>query len=663
MEKIIRLNFIAFFIIISSYTPLHSQQLSIKYGKVTMDELTMSVYQKDTTANAVVLYDMGNTYYSLSNGHLISTTEYSKKIKILKQEGVDEANIEIPYYNKSSDEREMLSNIEAIAYNLENGKIVKTKLEKKYIFDEELSNRYRRTKFSISNVKIGSVIEIKFNKTSNLLYNIDTWKIQGEIPVIYSFYEIKIPEYFLFNVETRGFENIKVVETPENQQFDLGSTANGPNLITCTSRNIKYTAIDVPALKDEAYVWCVNDYLSAVRFELKATHFPNEFYKPFSQTWEDLEKYLKDSDFGQNLKMSNPYKDEIKSLIATTQDDEEKIGKIYKFVKEKIRWNEKYAFYGNKTKEMINQKTGDNSQINMLLLSILKDVNIKAYPVLISRRTHGRLPFTYPSYEMLNTFIVAAQTSDKKTFYMDGSATNGGLNSLPEDLLVDRGRVYCEDETEKWVNLTEIARNQKILIIQATMNSSGTITGNLSTGFSFQEALNYKQRFQAAKDSAEFIDKFQNDNQIVVDSFKITGKDPLSNLVKEEIKFTKTYEDTGGFIYLNPMLFTHITENKFTQSDRKLPIEFNYPNSFILNCNITIPDNYQIVEIPKSIRITLNDKCKCIYHIQQEGNKLNLSYRFDKNQTIFPFTDYGFIKEYFGQISTKNQELVILKKI
>ena len=47
----------------------------------------------------------------------------------------------------------------------------------------------------------------------------------------------------------------------------------------------------------------------------------------------------------------------------------------------------------------------------------------------------------------------------------------------------------------------------------------------------------------------------------------------MSNIVKEKIFFSKTNESAGEYIYLNPMIFTHLSENEFIQPERKLPID------------------------------------------------------------------------------------------
>ena len=284
----------------------------------------------------MILYDDGYTSYEWVNDGFKINQELKQKIKILKQDGVDRATISLPYYYKTNGDRETISNLEAFSYNMENGKVVKNKLDKKYIFDEEISNRYRRLKFSIPNVKVGSVIEFKYNKSSDHIYNIPDWSIQTDIPVIHSNYEVLIPEYFIFNNETKGYEDIKVVETPQNQQFNIGMTANGSSTVSCQSRDIKFTANNVPALKKRTYVWCKNDFSSGVRFELNGTRFPNSFYKSYTQTWENLEEAIKkETDFGVNIKMSNPFKTEIKTLTDTVRNEKRKIELIYAFIKSK----------------------------------------------------------------------------------------------------------------------------------------------------------------------------------------------------------------------------------------------------------------------------------------------------------------------------------------
>ncbi|HEY6914904.1 MAG TPA: hypothetical protein VI413_09530, partial [Paludibacter sp.] len=60
-----------------------------------------------------------------------------------------------------------------------------------------------------------------------------------------------------------------------------------------------------------------------------------------------------------------------------------------------------------------------------------------------------------------------------------------------------------------------------------------------------------------------------------------------------------------------------------------------------------IPTNYKVEEIPKSVKITLAENAgRCLYQITQVNNTIQLNYRFDLAQTIFPQTEYNAIRDF-----------------
>lgn len=643
---------------------LIAQVSNIKYGKVSTDELKMTRYDNDTTADAIILYDLGYTTYEYLTDNFVIQQELKQRIKILKQSAVDRATISVPYYYASGGDCDFVTNLEACSYNLQDGKVVKTKLEKKYVFIEEVNSHTRLMKFSIPNVKVGSVIEFKYNKSSNHIYDLPSWSFQTDIPIVYSNYEIQVPEYFIFQKETHGFEKIEFSQSVESQQFNIGVTTQGPMTVTCNSQNLKFFAHNMPAIKDEPFVWYKNEFIASVNFEISATHFPGSMYQPYSQTWENLEQSIYGkSDLGDNIKIRNPFKDQISVLLDTVKTEKTKIERIYSFVKDHIKWNESYSFSGNGWKDAVKNKTGDNGQINIVLLSILKSAGFTAYPVLIRRRSQGRLPFTYPSFDKLTTFIVAAQTSDGKTYYMDGSAIYGGLNMLPIDVLVDRARVLEPTVSKKWVDFTKMSRNKSVYIINSKLDKDGEMTGTVKSIHTNQLAYSYKSRFFNAKDSASFVEKYENNNALKIESMIINGKEPMSNLVEENMTFKKSVNVQGDFMYINPMVFTHLDKNPFTQSLRKLPIEFDFPYSFQLSSTIQIPDNFTVEEIPKSLKITLMDDAGvCVFQAIKDNNIIQLNYKFELNQIVFFPENFEVIKNFFAQVAIKNSELVVLKK-
>lgn len=644
---------------------IHAQDFSLKFGKVTQDELTMPSYPKDTTANAVVLYKTGDVFYEFNNGFRVQYS-YENKIKILTQEGVEYANVSIPLYHEKGQNmnKEVILKLEAYAYNLENGKVVKTKMDKSYVFEERVSNYLKQVKFSIPAVKAGTVIEYRYKILSDFHQNLSDWTVQQSIPVVYAYYEAKIPEYFKFSIDTKGYERIKVEDTSENQSFTINLGGGQLETVQSSSRLLKLTSTDVPALKEESHVWCTDDFKSQVSFELHGTQFPNTTYKAYTKTWANIEETLKNFDsFGGCLGMRNPYRDEMKALQLDNMDTLEKIRTLFQFLKNKISWNDKYAFSGEEVKQAIKNGTGTNAEINFVLLSMFKDAGITAYPILLSRRTYGRLPLSYPSLNKINTFIVGAADTDSTMVYMDGSTVYGDVNILAPVLMVDRGRVYNPKGEGYWVDLTKVGKNSIRSANMATISPDGKITGKRQTTYGGAYASIYKKSYYQAKDSADFIEKIQSEDEIIIESCDQSGMEKFTPQVKEVLSFTKNLTVTDDHIYFNPMLFPHITKNSFTNEERKLPVEFPFPYELRLSSSIVIPEGYEVEEAPKNIKIGVeNGGLSCLYGIQYNEKQIMVSYVFLFDKIIFSQMEYPTLKAFWEALVQKNTEQVVLRK-
>lgn len=141
---------------------------------------------------------------------------------------------------------------------------------------------------------------------------------------------------------------------------------------------------------------------------------------------------LEDEDFGSLLKMRNPYRDEMTALaLDKLTDRQDKIAAIYTFLKKKMSWNGQYGLYGSEVRKAIKNGTGSNADINFVLMSMLRDAQIPCYPAVMSRKTLGILPLSHPSIQKLNTFVVGIADTDSTFVFLDGSVTNGYMNTLP----------------------------------------------------------------------------------------------------------------------------------------------------------------------------------------------------------------------------------------
>lgn len=128
-------------------------------GKVTVAELEEKEHPTEKDAEAAVVFDIGRTYFNFDvNNGFQMITEVTSKIKIYKKEGYSFGDIEIPIYIGGS-EKESVAFSKAYTYNLEKGKVEKTKLKSEGEFLEKTNKYWNKVKISMPNVKEGSIIE------------------------------------------------------------------------------------------------------------------------------------------------------------------------------------------------------------------------------------------------------------------------------------------------------------------------------------------------------------------------------------------------------------------------------------------------------------------------------------------------------------------------
>ena len=213
-----------------------------KFGEPTMEELKMTTYDKDSSAAAVVLLNLRDVGFRLDGGDITEVTTNRFRIKILKDAGKDYANVDHVLYNsQGANGHEKIFGIKAVAINLENGKVIKTKMKSDMIFTEKLDEYHDRVKFTIPQAKVGSVIEYEYNVSSDLYYQMDDWDAQQAIPVVHARYTSIIPEWLLFKYELRG---------PGLLQPILGDgLVERRDVIQTTSKNYVYVGNNMPAAK------------------------------------------------------------------------------------------------------------------------------------------------------------------------------------------------------------------------------------------------------------------------------------------------------------------------------------------------------------------------------------------------------------------------------
>tara|TARA_R110001583_G_scaffold46395_1_gene145499 strand:+ start:2569 stop:4584 length:2016 start_codon:yes stop_codon:yes gene_type:complete len=648
-----------------------------KFGKVSKEELEEQYYAKDSSANAVILYKKRKTDFKYKEGQGFQVvTEIHERIKIYNSEGYKWATKEIELYqSNSSGNEERMNGLKAITYNLEGGKVLKTDLEKKEIFEEEKNKYWIEKKFTMPNLKEGCVVEWKY-KINSPFRTIDDLQFQYEIPVKKMNIEVEIPEYFVYKKRSKGYYYVspKIEKTRGKITFVNKSRSEEgwtPIKTTFSQTNIEYSSTletynitDVPALLEEPYVNNIDNYRAMLEYEYSELHWPNESIEYFSNTWENVTKTIyESSDFSNQIYKSNHFEDDLALVLASVKTDYEKITAIFEFVKQKIKWNNYYGITTfNGTKKAYKLGVGNVADINLNLISMLNTAGFTANPVILSTRSNG-IPL-YPTINGFN-FVIAAVEISGGLILLDATDPNSTPNGLPLRDLNWQGRLIRKNGSSTSVNLTPTTPSETSTTLIVTINKEGEGNGMCRVAYTNLDALKYRNKYSKVKDE-DIIAKLEGKySSFEIEEFKVINKENLYKPVVERYTFysENMVDIIGNKIYIKPLFIKSKSNNPFKLESREYPIDFGAPISEKNNIHITIPEGYSVVSIPEKLAIALPNKYGVYrFNISAEGNKITIQSNLKINTAIYPVQNYKEIKEFYNQIVNKNLEQIVLKK-
>lgn len=635
-----------------------------KFGDVPKEQLEMEVYEGDSTANAVVLFSKGEAELEYLGNEFYLTVKRHVRIKILSDEGLDEGDIEISYRNKKASYPQKINDIKAESYTLsESGEVIKESVGRRDRFEEELSEYFNAIKFTIPGLKTGSVFEYSYELVSNDPVDFPSWFFQSDMPVVWSEYTARIPEWFRFLTYKRGFNSFFIEEqTPYSDRFNYSDGYGNSQRVEFNGMEYHYVMKDLPALRQEPYMKATMDYLSHIRFQLSAFQPPLGSPTYYLDTWPGLaSQLLEDEDFGDRLSYSPMFIREVSEIVDGIETDFEKMVAIYNHVSEHMEWNEKHGLYAfDDLRKIYEEGTGNGTSINLILIQMLKDAGLEVYPVALSTRTNGEIVSLFPLLGQLNHTIAYVQL-DEYYHLLDAKNEIRPYNLLPSEVLNGEGLVIIEDQAI-WIPLENQIPNRQIDMLRFQIMEDG-YTGTLESKNQGFYAVDKRVAFDF-DDLPESVDDavFTPEGGFEVDSVAIT-KDELNESFEYSAHFSFKDENVGDVMYFNPFITGIIDENPFKLEERTFPVDFNFTFSDNKIIYITVPEGWEVDEAPETVLLGLPEQAGEFRRVVQvHGNIISINYRFNINKIRFMPGEYGAIKQFYDQMVSSMSENIVLKK-
>ncbi|WP_176956189.1 DUF3857 domain-containing protein [Catalinimonas alkaloidigena] len=640
-----------------------------------MEDFSVALPASDSGAAAVVLFDVGQSYFEWANGlGLRVNFERHTRIKILTKAGLDYASSYVTLTERSGD-KEVLPTLKGYTYNLVDGKVEKEKLDKSGIFSEELSKTIQRQKFTLPNVREGSIIEFTYRIQSPFLWNLRDWAFQSDIPVLWSEYNVTIPDWFVYKQLSQGYEPFFVADqkrasTQLNMTYNNGQGRSGQSSLQSHVQNIpsveyKWIMKEVPALHEEQYMTTFADYIAKIEFELTGVEIPGQMTDSYARSWATLNKDLLESDdFGQSISRTGYFKNELALIKTQHSQPAAQMAAIFNHVRSKVKWNGEmnHIFLSNGLRKAYDKGVGNVAEVNLILTAMLREAGYQADPVILSTRSHGRVNPAVPLIARFNYVVVAVQHEGAE-FLIDATDPLSMPDMLPFRCL--NGNGWRVSTTRPgWVETQGNARASLMTQAQIELDEAGQVVGRMNVSSAGHAAMITRSAIlKEGKD--EFTDAFvKKHSDWNVSNLAISNLEQADEALKLEYDIaTEGGMATGDMIYLTPMMLEGITENPFKSEARKFPVDYGMTSEKVHIVSINIPEGYSVEEMPKPVLVTLPDKGgKFTYSATVMNNKVQVISKVQLMKPMYFGEEYTYLREFYNMIVAKHAEQVVLKK-
>ena len=616
-----------------------AQQQLPALGSVSNEDLKLKECVFDKSAEAVILFDNGVSFFN-EDFNLI--TERRIRFKILKEKGIDRGNIRIPFY--SADDFETIRGIDAVVITPEdNGNVSIKELDRKNIFFKKVNRLYSEVTFALPNVKVGSIIDYKYQSNMKSYAGLDNWAFQSELPVLTSSYELApiANSEFAYTVYKKSEYPVSI------KQDKIGG-------------RIQFEMHNVPGLRDEVYASTTRSYLQRVNFQFASY---KDYYgkRNYTNTWADLARELLDAGtFGSQVNKNLSSTPFVKSLSpALTQ--QEKLKAIYDFVRTNVVWDEIYSKYSEQgVKSVLEKKKGNSADINLLMISLMKSAGLEAYPLLVCERHYGKVDTSYSFLDQFNK-VVAYAIVDNKPYVLDGTASGTPYFLVPRSLLNTKG-FLVDKKKYGFVSFKDLPHKQReAFFIKASIKDDGHVEGEATLTNGEYAKIRNEQQYKADKN--RYLETLLKPHTFIkMDSFTVDGIGKDSMAMVNQLKFHYELKKAGGYHLLTTNLFTGFNENPFITEHRFTDIDFGTKYQGTLIGNFTLPASFIPENLPANKALVSPDQSLSVRRIMEfKDQQLSVRVEIAINNESYLSADYEMIKEFYKQMIGLLNEPVLLK--
>jgi hypothetical protein len=616
---------------------------------ISQDELHMKSTPKAPSAPAIFLYREVNRD---DNASLETVYE---RIKILNEEGRNNANIEIPYLKGT----EAVRSIHARTIKPD-GTIVNFDGQ---IFDKSLVKvggiKYQAKTFTLPNAEVGSIIEYRYSRDGDPLRLFNShWILSDRLFTLHA-------KFSLLNYERLALR----YEWPAG----LPPGTNPPKR---ESGKLRMEVFDVPAFAEEEYMPPENE----LKFRVEFIYVPEELEREKTAVdyWKKVGKMAyKDTD--KFLDEQKAMKEALTHIISPSDSAEEKLRKIYARTQEirNLSFEPKQTEQDTKRENLKTNDDvsdvwkhgyGDGGAITWLFLALTRAAGFEAYPAFVSTRNEYFFNANLMNGRQLNDNVAVVRLDGKELYFDPGSKfTPYGLLSWYETGVK---ALKLDKEGGQWLStpLPGSADTHIERVANLKLSSAGALEGTLNVKFTGQRALTFRrdEQFADAAERKQYLEDevkswLSPSAQVQLTNSPDWGSSSMSLEATFDLQIPDAAASAGSRLLLQTGVFGGQERSIFVHNAREYPVYFRYPSEVDDDIKIDMPKDYKASSLPQARTV---DKPPYAYvtSFTESNGTLKLTRRLRLDMLIVPVKAYGTLQDFFQNVRTGDQDQAVLTR-
>jgi len=510
-------------------------------------------------------------------------------------------------------------------------------------------------------MKASSLLEVSYS--INFPYNekIPDWHFQSMYPTIFSSIRIQMPDVVKFTdtieggfspEEERASENTKPIRL-NNQNQNLDITEH------------YYQFYELPSAMQEPFADNSRSQLEHLHMRIVSVTKGTEIKKNFveGQIQQIVDALSTRVDFLLRLGPSLEIESQFDRRVKFVSDPKERLARIYDLVRRHLTWDRVDSLLAGRTLTKVwSGKTGNSTEINLVLIKLLQTYGYDASPLLVSTRSNGPIDTNEVALDDFNR-TVACVKFENKNIVLDATGQFYDFPRIPAAILNTHGLLISADK-DHWVEVKDTGSWYK---------NNVTLLGHLSGDTNFLTNVYVNSHAYAKPEHVDIMEKdslkglrryFERDNKKIQLKHFIAANewvDTLPLAQEFDIRVPLDRKDNlAGFV----ATWFSIPDTLFTiMGDRRCDVNFGYRQEYNLVSDFTYPDNYEIFLLPNNIRLTtLNGLVYFEREYHPGATDFSLKQTLVIGKSYFTKTEAIQLAKFLRKVANLDNQEVVLKK-